>query len=241
MKKISKVLKNYNHICFLDFEGTQFSSEMIAFGGTLVTLNKKGEIKKSKTPILCYVKAKNKIGRFVENLTGIKQEKLDKVGVPFSEAIKILKKYCGIYFNKTIFMTFGTHDLKILTQSVAYNLDSPKDLVSVITKNYVDFQAIISEFIKDDGNNPLSLANYLNLFELDFSGTQHDPKDDAVNLSRLYDAFLKRGDIVLPNYLRTLKNTRHLPEPIRRTIVNLASGNNVSSKEFEQYCEDYLK
>lgn len=241
MKKITKILKGYNHICFLDFEGTQFTSEMIAFGAVLVSLDKKGEIKKSKDPIMYYVKAKNKIGHFVENLTGIKQSTLDKVGVSFSEAMKFLKKYCGIYFNKTIFMTFGNHDMKIFNQSISYNLDSPKEITEVFHKNYVDFQAIISEFIKDPDNNPLSLSNYLNLFELEFTGTQHNPKDDAINLSRLYDALQKRGDIVLPNYLKTLSNTRHLPEPIKKAIINLASGKDVSGKDFEAYCKDYIK
>jgi len=241
MKKVTKLLKGYKHICFLDFEGTQFTSEMIAYGAYFVTIDKKGEIKKSKDPILYYVKAKNKIGSFVENLTGIKQRTLDRVGISFSKAMSLLKKYCGINFTKTIFMTFGNHDMKILNQSIAYNLDSPKDITEVIHKNYIDFQAIISEFIKDSNNNPLSLANYLTLFELKFDGKQHDPKDDAVNLGRLYDAFLKRGDIVLPNYLKTLGNTKHLPEPIRKVVVSLASGNDVSGKDFETYCKDYIK
>ena len=241
MKKVTKILKNNSHICFLDFEGTQFTGEMIAYGAVLVSLNKKGEIKKSKEPILFYVKAKNKIGRIVENLTGINQDTLNKVGISFCQAMEKLKKYCGPYFSKTIFMTFGNNDIRILNQSCSYNLDTPKEIVSVIQKNYVDFQSVISEFIKDEGNNPYSLANYLSLFELDFSGTQHDPKDDAVNLSRLYDAFLKRGDIVLTSYLKTLSNTKHLPEPIKKAIVNLATGNDVSGQEFEQYCKDYIK
>ena len=241
MKRINKVLKGYRHICFLDFEGTQFSCEMIAFGAILVTIDKKGFISKEKHPIEFYVKSKNKIGKFVEELTGINEDKLNKVGIPFSQAMREIKKYCGANFNKTIFMTFGNHDMKILNQSISYNLDSPKQITEIIHKNYVDFQAIISEYIKDKDNNPLSLANYLNLFNIGFKGTQHDPKDDAINLARLYQAFLKSQDIVLENYLRTLSQIKHLPNPIKNAINKLASGKNVSAEAFKNDCKEELK
>lgn len=241
MKKMSKLLKDRRHICFLDFEGTQFSSEMIAFGAVFVNLDKHGRIKNSKRPIIYYVKAKNKIGRFVENLTGIHQNILDEVGIPFSQALKEIKKYCGIHFSKTAFMTFGNHDMKIFNSSISYNLDVPKDITEVIHKNYIDFQAIISEFIKDDANNPYSLSNYLSLFNLNFEGTVHNPQDDANNLALLYDAFLREKEIVLTNYLRTLGNVKHLPEPIHIAVKKLASGQDVSGKEFEDYCKDYIK
>lgn len=232
MKKLLKLLKGQRHICFLDFEGTQFTSEMIALGGILVTLDKNGNVIKQKQPIEIYVKAKNKIGKFVENLTGIHQDKLDKVGVSFAEAMKELKKYCGASFKNCVFMTFGNHDMKIMNQSISYNLDSPTQITSVFHKNYCDYQAFISTYVKDKENNPLSLSNYLNLFGVEFKGTQHDAKDDAVNLMRLYQAFLDNKELVLDEYLKTLSNLRHMPEPIKITITKLALGEEVSSKEF---------
>lgn len=240
MKKVIKVLKGSSSICFLDFEGTQFTSEMIAFGAVLAILNKNGTIKTMKRPLLVYVKAKNKVGKFVEELTGITQKELDHVGIPFSKAMKELKTYCGMRFSKSAFMTFGNHDLRILNQSISYNLDSPKEITGVIHKKFVDFQAIISEFIKDDSNNPLSLSNYCELFGIGFDGTAHNPKDDAVNLARLYQAFNTKKEIVLESYLKTLKNTRHLPDPISSITKKLASGENVSSKEFEDLCREYI-
>lgn len=240
MKKIQKLLRNKKYICFLDFEGTQFSHEMIAYGAVLASLDKNGQIKKSKKPIKCLVKSKNKIGRFVEELTGISQQKLDKVGIQFSKAMTDLKKYCGMAFSRTCFMTFGNHDMKILAQSIAYNLDSPKNITSVIQKNYVDFQAVISEYIKDDHNNPYSLANYLKVFKLSFDGVEHDPQYDALNLMHLYDAFLNKKEIVLEEYLKVLSNLNHLPAPAREALKRLSSGQDVSSSEFVKFAKDYL-
>ena len=124
MEKVRRLLRGYRHICFLDFEGTQFSHEMIAFGAIFVTLNKDGTIAKQKKPIKQYVKCKNQIGKFVKNLTGITEKDLEKYGIDFATAIKDIKKYCGMNFKKTIFMTFGNHDIRILNQSSSYNLNS---------------------------------------------------------------------------------------------------------------------
>ena len=102
MKKLTRLLKGRKYICFLDFEGTQFSHEMIAFGALFTYLNKNGEIVKQKKAIKYYVKSKNQIGKFVKNLTGITEKDLDKYGVDFATAMKELKKYCGFNFKKTI-------------------------------------------------------------------------------------------------------------------------------------------
>lgn len=240
MKKLQKSLKNHKYICFLDFEGTQFSHEMIAFGALFVTIDKNGNIKRKKPSIKYYVKAKNKIGKFVEGLTGIHEDTLTRVGIPFSRALREIKRYCGLNFKRTTFMTFGNHDLKILNQSVAYNLDSPKELAGVIQKNYLDFQALISEFVKDDNSNAYSLENYLKVFNLEFDGTAHDPEYDAINLGRLYQAFISNKGKLLEEYLKVLSKLRHIPSPLSKAAQKLASGQDVSGEEFKNWAEEDL-
>ena len=241
MEKVRRLLRGYRHICFLDFEGTQFSHEMIAFGAVFTTLNKDGSVAKSKKAIRQYVKAKNPIGKFVENLTGITKKDLDKYGISFAAAMKEIKKYCGMNFKKTIFMTFGNHDIRILNQSNSYNLDSPKEIVDVIKKNYVDFQAVISEFVKDDNGNPLSLSHYLELFGVEFDGTAHDPLYDAVNLGKLYNIFLNEKDIVLEQYLKVLKRASFGPQPVSKAVHKLVNGEAVTPEEFIELIKDYIK
>ena len=241
MKKVLKHFKGHRHLCFLDFEGTQFSHEMIAYGAVLVTIDKNGKIVKQKSPIKKYVKAKNQIGKFVENLTGITRLDLDRFGVPFSTAMKDLKKYCGIHFKGCSFLTFGTHDLKILGQSMSYNLDAPKDLCNIIRSNYVDLQGIIAEFIRDDHSNPLSLTNYLTIFNLDFDGQAHDPQYDAVNLARLYDAFMTNKEIVLKEFEKNLQRTTFHLAPVDTVIRKLLNNEPVTPEEFKKYLEDYIE
>lgn len=240
VKKLNKALKGYKHICFLDFEGTQFTHEMIAYGAVFVTLNKDGLIKNKKPILKSIVKAKNKVGSFVENLTGISDYDVKSRGVPFSQAIKDLKKYCGLYFNKTLFVTFGNHDFRIFSQSVAYNLDTPRDIAQVFQKNFFDFQSFIMEFCKDEQNNPYSLENYLKVYDIEFKGTAHDAGDDAYNLMLLYEAFLTKKDITLREYLKCLSNAHNLAYPIQKTVQKLSRGEEVTSSDFALFAKEYL-
>ena len=138
-------------------------------------------------------------------------------------------------------MTFGNHDIRILNQSISYNLNAPKDLCDVIKKNYIDFQVIISEFVKDPNGNPLSLSHYLEAFDVKFDGSQHDPLYDAVNLARLYNVFLKRKDIVLNEYKKILNRNNVGPEPVTKAIHKLLQGQAITPEEFDDLIKDYIQ
>ena len=94
----------------MDFEGTQFSHEMIAIGAVLCTLDRYGNIKRKKEPFKIFVKSKNKIGNYVVNLTGITDDLLAAKGVSFYKAMNELRNYCGSAFKKCSFITFGNHE-----------------------------------------------------------------------------------------------------------------------------------
>ena len=240
VKKLLNALKGRKHICFLDFEGTQYSHEMIAFGAVFVSLNKDGTVKNCKKPIRFLVQSKNKVGKFVENLTGITDYDVKQRGIPFAQAIKEIKKYCGLHFAKTVFMTFGNHDFRIFNQSISYNLDSPKEYTSVIHKGFFDFQNFIMEFVKDDAGNPYSLENYLKVYDIVFEGTTHDPQDDAYNLMLLYNAFLTKSDITLREYIKILSKGNNMPVPVRELVKKVAAGETVSSADFIKFAKEYI-
>ena len=241
-KKLLKALKGHKILVFLDFEGTQFSHEMIAIGGLCVSIDiKTGVIKRRKAPFKIYVKAHNKIGNYVTELTGISENTLKTKGVVFDTAMKALKKYVGINFKKATFVTFGNHDLRILNQSIAYNFSYPKEITSQIQKNYFDFAAFISEFIRDEKGNPLSLVHYCALFNVAEAGTAHDPEVDAINLANLYDAFVKQPNLVVEEYKKHLRlHNSNLPEPIGAVVTKLSSGKTVTAKEFEEELRKYI-
>ena len=241
-KKLQQILKGHKVLVFMDYEGTQFSHEMIALGAILVVIDPKtGRIKKKKAPFKTYVKAHNKIGSYVERLTGIKEDLLKEKGVSFNDAMKAFKSYCGLNFKKATFITYGNHDMRILGQSIAYNLTYPKDVTSQIQKNYFDYSIFIGEFIRDDKGNPLSLVHLCELFSVPEAGTAHDPAIDAINLANLYDAFLDKKDLVIDEYRKHIKtHSNHLPTPIHNAIVKLASGQDVSAEEFSEELKNYI-
>ena len=240
MQKADKLLKGHKYICFLDFEGTQYSHEMIALGAVLATLDRKGNIKRLKNSLKLYVKPKNKVGAYVTNLTGITDEQLKKHGVSFYKAMTELRNYCGSAFKKCSFMTFGNHDMRILNQSISYNLDVPKEEVAQFHKNYVDFAVLISEFIRDENGNPYSLLNYCKLFNVKEYGIAHQPDADAVNLANLYQAFITNKELVLSEYMKVLAMQHHLPLPIKAATEALAAGQDFSAEEFKEIARKYI-
>ena len=234
--KLRQGLKGHKILVFLDFEGTQFSHEMIAIGGLSCAIDvKTGLIKKRKNPFKIYVKAHNKIGGYVSELTGITEDTLKKNGVSFDTAMKELKKYVGINFKKATFITFGNHDMRILNQSIMYNIFYPKDVTSQIQKNYLDFSSLLNEYIRDDVGNALSLVHFCELFGVPEAGTAHDPEVDAINLANLYDAFVSNPNLVADEYLKHLRlHSGMYPNPIHKAVVDLASGKDVKASDFQE-------
>ena len=240
MKKFERLLKGHKSLVFLDFEGTQFSHEMIAIGATHVIIDRHGYIKKHKKPFRIYVKAHNRVGKIVTDLTGITDEMLKQKGVSFFTAMSELKKYCGLSFRKSSFITFGNHDMKILSSSISYSFDFPKETVQCIQQNYIDFSAFISEFMRDDKGNPLSLIKYCDAFGVKQAGPAHDPAVDAENLAWLYDATMRKSDILLEEYKKVLKSFNHFPAPVSNVIKKLANNETVTSDEFDKEIKDYI-
>lgn len=241
MQALNKYLMNRKTLCFLDLEGTQFSHEMIAIGAVKVSVKKDGTIKKIHKGYYTLVKAKNRVGSVVTNLTGITDKDLKEKGISFRSAVDNVKKYMGREFTKCLFVTFGNHDVRIISQSLAHNLDARKDDVEVLIKHNFDLADFLNTYLKDENNNNLSLAHMLEKFKINFKGTQHNALADAINLAYLYDAFLKNKDILAVEYRKTLGMYRHLPEPIHRAVERLANGETVKPEEFDDYIKDSIQ
>ncbi len=241
MKALDKHLNYVKTLCFLDLEGTQFSHEMIALGAVKASIRKDGTIRKIHRGIYTLVKAKNKVGSVVTDLTGITDAQLKKDGMSFRQTIDMLKKYMGRDYSKCKYVTFGSHDIRIISQSQAYNLDVKKEDVQILIKHNFDLSEFLSTYVKDENNNNYSLANFLKVFHLEFKGTQHNALMDAVNLAYLYDAFLKNKDIVKEEYIKVLAKMRHLPDPVHDVLQQLVEKKNVSYDDFENYVDQSLK
>ena len=240
MKSLFKLIGKKRTIIFLDLEGTQFSHEMIALGAYRADLDKNYRIKKVHRGIHLFVKAKNKIGHYVEKLTGINQEILDKKGISYKEAMHKLKKYSGYFLSRVAFCTFGSHDLRIIMKSLENSPDADKSFCQYIAKNYIDLSAVISRYIEDQHGNPLSLVNNLKLFNVELVGEPHNPLTDAHHLMLLYKAVIDKKEIVLEEYKKVLKSLITLPEPVKYVVKQLISGNSVETGEFEEKIKEYI-
>ena len=241
MRDLERIVARSRALCFLDLEGTQFSHEMIALGAVKVHIKHDGSIKKIHKGYYTLVKSKNRVGKVVTDLTGIDDDMLKKDAIPFRVAIDNLKKYMGRDFSSCLFVTFGSHDSRILAQSLAHNLDAKKDDVHLMIKHNFDFSEFASGYVKDENNNTYSLANFLKIFNVEFKGIQHNALADAYNLVYLYEAFLKNKNILKTEYMKVLAKQRHVPEPVRRVVQDLSNGKDVSPQEFEQYVEESLE
>ena len=240
MKELKKAIRARRHLVFLDLEGTQFSHEMIAIGAVHVVLSKEGIIRKTFPGFKRFVLAKNHVGKVVVQLTGITDEMMKKEGVSFRVAMDELRKYVGRAYSKSLFITFGSHDLRIISQSVSYNLDANKEDAKFIKGNYLDLAAFISQYIKDDKGNSLSLENSLKIFGIEFDGTKHDPLDDARNLAKLYDAMFKNPNLLAIEYKKVLCKNKNLPSPLPKLINQLAKGESVTPEDFEKMIHDFV-
>jgi DNA polymerase III alpha subunit (gram-positive type) len=240
MKSLLKQLHHRTTVVFLDLEGTQFSHEMIAIGAIKVDLKTDGSIKKQYKGFKLFVKPKAAIGNFVTKLTGITKEMLEKDGLSYKETLEKLQKYCGHTFLKSAFITFGSHDLRIFMQSLLYSPDASEEIAKQIARNTIDLSLTISQFIKDDKNNPLSLSNYLKVFNHVFEGTPHDPLADAKNLIKVYSSCLSEKNIIFDEYLKVLKNMNSLPLPVLKAIQKLILGETVVPEDFQKEVREFI-
>lgn len=240
MKTLNKIINSRKCIVFLDLEGTQFSHEMIGLGCVKVSLKKDLTIKKIHQGYQTLVKAKNPVGKIVTKLTGITDKQIKENGISFRNAIQELKKYLGKEFSKTLFVTYGNHDVRILQQSMNYNMDAPVDDVRLMIKHHFDFGEFISRYVRGENNNTYSLSNILKLFNVEFKGEAHDALADAINLAYLYQAMLKNKDILQKEYIHVLKCNNHLPEPLHKIVTDLADDKTVTPQQFNDMIKDFF-
>lgn len=241
MKKLLKSIGKEKIVIFLDLEGTQFSHELISLGACKAKVKKDGTFSRLDKGFQVYVKAKNHIGRYVERLTGINQALLDEKGISYIEAMNQFKKYVGREFKKAKFVTFGSHDIRIFNQSEMHSGPADDEFFKIIRHSHVDLAKIISEYVKDDKNNPLSLSNYCKLFNVSMSGTEHEALSDAKNLAYLYNAIVKNPDFVSREYMKIIETGRGMPRPIQKLIKRLREQGSVDQKDLERFVKEEIK
>lgn len=241
MEQITKALKKKKNLCFLDFEGTQFSHEIIAIGAIKVECDEKGKIISEPQEYKRFVKPVGTIGKIVTNLTSIDLPLIKEQGITLEQMFNEFNEFIGDDFNKFAFITFGSNDDKMILSSI--NIMDPvnKEVGYSVCKNTVDFLPLISQFVKDKNGNNYSLTNYLGLFNREPHGQSHDPLNDAYDLMNLYVALNEENDIVLNEYKHVLKINSSLPKPVKAILNKLLEGENITPQDLDEEIKDYLK
>lgn len=242
MKIFQKAVKESNCLVFMDLEATSASHELIEIGAYRVIVSDEGAPLKVAPPFKRYVKAKSPIGYVVTRLTGITEEKLKREGIPFSRAMEEFRQYVGSYWKAARFLTFGPHDIIILSSSSERNKgEHASDIVSHVIHSHLDFQGFLSQYVQDRNGNPYSLHNYLKIFDIDFLGQEHDALADAYNLYRLYFESQRRKDILTSQYELTLSHFKRLPPPLKEAFKKLYEGEDLTLEKWKKAVEDTFK
>lgn len=239
MESFNKLLKNRKSLIFLDFEGTQFSHEIIAIGALKTELCD-GVISKEYTTFKRYVKSYGPIGKIVSSMTSIDNQTLIQYGITLEQMFDEFKDFVGEDFSSCAFIVFGTNDVKMIIDSIKLSSPSNEKIGIDICKNTIDFLAFISQYIRDENGNNYSLVNYLKVFNIEPYGQSHDPLNDAIDLMNLTNAFLSDKQIKNKEYRQILKKQKIYPQPIKRIINRLLNGEVVTPEEFDKEIEKYL-
>ncbi|MGN1295416.1 MAG: exonuclease domain-containing protein [Bacilli bacterium] len=242
MKALQKLTKGKKYGVFLDFEGTQFSHEIIAVGAVKCKLSPNGHIvhQKNYPTYKAYVKSLGPIGKIVTQITSITEETL-RNGITLEQMFDDFLSFLNVDPKECVFFVFGSNDHKMIVDSISYSKPYNAMIGYSICKNIIDYLAFISQYCKDDNGNTYSLTSYLKLFGGTPFGVSHDPLNDAIDLMNLYRQVYISKEKLKEEYIKVLSHQRSLPQPIKDVISSLISGKNVTPKEFERRIKQFLE
>lgn len=234
MKALRKALGGRKVLAFMDLEATQFSHEIIEIGLIKVLLNDDLTVKKALKGLKIYVKPKGKIGDLVSRLTGITEDRIEKEGVRFARAQKMVEDYLGKDYRSCLFVTYGNQDAMMFIASAENNLDSDIIAARDISHRCFDFEAFFTRYVSGEHGNCLSLTNALKVFGIEEKERSHDALTDAKDLLLLYEAFLKEKEKVAEKYVESLCHFGKGPGPIRELVRRVAEGQQVGLEDLRE-------
>lgn len=242
MKQLKKFLKGRHTLIFIDFEGTQFTHEIIASGLYKCKIDGNGKIINNvDNGLLIYTKPRSSIGKIVTQMTHLTDEFIQENGISWEETINKINDYIGDDLEDTIFVCFGNNDPKMILESCRYSHPDNQNIAKEWLNNIFDFMAFISQYIRDEKNNTYSLVNFLKLYSIEANGESHNPLNDAIDLKNLYQAFVNNKSILYEEYKHYLSRQKTIPIPIKSLIEEILKGNTVNLESLENSIKNYFE
>lgn len=246
MKLLKTILKGSKNLLFIDFEGTQFSHEIIAIGAVLVKCDDECVPCCPPKTFKCYIKSKAKIGSLVTNMTGIDKGLLESEGISFADSMEKLNDFIGEDSKDLKVLTYGNQDMRMLMSSLRHTHDSEnaeflKSFVTYLKRNTVDMGAFFSRYIRGKKNELISLIKLRDYFNIPASGNSHDPLVDSLDLYHIYLAFTTDKKLIISSYKRILRVSNIVPDPIKHIVVALLNEKTVTPEDFDKLLEKYFE
>ena len=113
-----------------------------------------------------------------------------------------------------------------------------KDIFDIQIKTWSKNNLFIYE---DENGNRMSLGRACGLFEVKLAEPLHDPAMDALNLAYLYDAFIKRTDIVSREYEKVILRYNKMPRPLLLMLEEVKRGKEVSLETLREIIKKELQ
>lgn len=222
-------------LVFFDMEATEIRHQAISFG--MVGLKKKsgkslGELEEAFS-YHTYLKTEDNIGEFVENLTGITPELIEKEGKTFSEALveilNILRP-----FSKKVYLSYSDSDMMILAHTIHKKINVEDNFFRMISNSYLDLQNYYSKRILSEKGKTLSLFKLASLLQVEEEDRKHDALSDSILLKNVFLQYFKREDLVYPLAIRSLQTSVIGKEIKSYLLEEVLAGREVSLSSFEQ-------
>lgn len=167
---------------FLDFESTQHAQRIISIG----CVSEKGE----SFYTLVKLAGKDKVSKFITELTGITEAELEEKGVPADEAFEALFNFIDSTREGQIpeYYCYGDSDKKFCLNTIKYmqNLKSIS-LVMALGTGMIDFSCQVKSFFKL--NSPFGLRRLYCFFNDEDTQQSHNALEDAKMLACVVDKF----------------------------------------------------
>jgi inhibitor of KinA sporulation pathway (predicted exonuclease) len=137
-----------------------------------------------------YVKPIYKYTDYARKFTGIPKQTIAQAQ-SFASVIEKFKQWVG--HEEHVFIGWSDSDKLVLVRdSKIHNIEEEW------VDNYIDLQAYIKRWIPEANNMQVSLRNAIELFNLEWTGEEHDALDDAANTAKIFKHLCKgiTGNIV---------------------------------------------
>ena len=185
-KNLYRAVAHSDVLVFYDVEATQFSKQLISFGMVIVKKKRDSFEMEKVDEYFSLIKPDGKytIGHYVEEITSLKKEDVDK-GISVLKLKEILTDKLKGY-ERICFLSYGELDKKVLLSTFK---DRNYFLYDKDT-HFFDFHTYLKKNLTDEKGTTYSISRLIELFDIQKDYSFHNPLDDSKALFDIFSYFV---------------------------------------------------